>query len=81
MQIPPRVVVAVLLMLAGLLVLVVVVGLIRQQLDPNGLALALVPAITGLILGAGIRRNSNGRNDHHRDGRDRDDDDRTGSHR
>lgn len=61
MQIPPRIVVAVVLMLAGLLTLVVVVGLIRQTLDPNGLALALVPSITGLVLGAGIKRSRDDR--------------------
>lgn len=56
MQIPPRVVVAVVLALLGLLVIVVGVGLIRNQIDPQTLALALVPAITGLLIGVGIKR-------------------------
>lgn len=56
MQIPPRVVAAVVLALVGLLVIVVSVGLIRNQIDPQALALALVPAITGLLIGLGVKR-------------------------
>jgi len=55
-QIPPRVVAAVVLALVGLLVIVVSVGLIRNQIDPQALALALVPAITGLLIGLGVKR-------------------------
>jgi len=55
MQIPSRVVVAILLAMVSLLVLVVVVGLIRDQVDTNGLAIVLTPVITGILLGSGIR--------------------------
>ena len=55
MQIPTRVVVAVLLVMVSLLVLVVVVGLIRNQIDTNGLALVITPVITGIVLGVGAR--------------------------
>lgn len=55
MQIPPRVVVAILLAMVSLLVLVVVVGLVRNQVDTNGLAIVLTPVITGILLGSGIR--------------------------
>lgn len=55
MQIPPRVVVAILLAMVSLLVLVVVVGLVRNQVDTNGLAIVLTPVITGILLGYGIR--------------------------
>jgi hypothetical protein len=58
--IPSRVVVVVLLLLAGLLVVAVGVGLLRNQIDPNGLALALIPAISGVILGAALRRSNGG---------------------
>lgn len=55
MQIPTRVVVAVLLVMVSLLVLVVIVGLIRNQVDTNGLALVITPVISGIIVGAAIR--------------------------
>lgn len=54
-MIPTRVVVGVVCVFVGLLVLVVVIGLIRNQIDANGLAIALVPAITGVIVGGAIR--------------------------
>jgi hypothetical protein len=60
LQIPPRLIVAVVLALVGLLVIVVGVGLARNQIDPQALALALVPAVTGLMLGLGARRKNNG---------------------
>lgn len=59
MQIPSKVVVAVLVVMVSLLVLVIVVGLLRNQVDPNGLALVLTPVITGILLGSGIRFNNN----------------------
>lgn len=54
-MVPARVVVGVILVLVGLLVLVVVVGLLRNQLDTSGLALILTPVISGLVLGVGIK--------------------------
>lgn len=53
--IPSRVVVAVFLVLVGLLVTVVAVGLIRDQINVDGLIIALMPVLTGVILGGTIR--------------------------
>jgi hypothetical protein len=63
MQIPSRVVVAILLAMVSLLVLVVVVGLARNQVDTNGLAIVLTPVITGILLGYGIRGGRSNQND------------------
>lgn len=60
MQIPTRVVVSVLLAMVSLLILVVVVGLIRNQVDPNGLALVITPVITGILVGTAMRRGGDG---------------------
>jgi hypothetical protein len=56
-HIPSRIVVGVLLVFVGLLVLVIVVGLIRDQVDTNGLILVLTPVISGLLVGGAIRSN------------------------
>lgn len=60
MQIPSRVIVAVLLALVGLLVIVVIVGLVRNQVDTNGLAIILTPVISGIVLGTSIKKKSGG---------------------
>lgn len=53
--IPSSVVIAVLLVLVGLLVAVVLVGLVRDTLNADGLVIALMPVISGIILGFGVR--------------------------
>lgn len=53
--IPRRVLLAVFLLLVGLLVAVVAVGLIRDQVNVDGLIIALMPVISGVILGGVIR--------------------------
>lgn len=59
-MIPSRVVVAVILILVGIFVLVVGVGLLRNQIDTNDLALLLAPIISGLILGASVKHGGGG---------------------
>ncbi len=50
-----RVIAATFLILVGLLVTVVAVGLIRDQINVDGLIIALMPVLTGVILGGTIR--------------------------
>jgi hypothetical protein len=57
--IPRRIVVAGFLVILGLLVLVIIVGLIRDQINVNGLIIALMPVLTGVILGGVVRTNRN----------------------
>lgn len=57
--IPRRAIVAGFLVIIGLLVVVVVVGLIRDQINVDGLIIALMPVITGVILGGVVRTNRN----------------------
>ena len=47
-----RLVSAVFLVLVGLLVAVIVVGLVRNQINVDGLIIALMPVVTGVILGS-----------------------------
>ncbi len=69
MNIPGKVIVAIACVITGLLVLVVVVGLLRNQVDTNGLALILAPIISGLLLGGGLRsaRSSNDKSSNDKD--------------
>lgn len=55
MHISPRVVVAVLLMFSGLFVLVVVVGLIRDNVESFEILMLLSPIISGILIGGGAR--------------------------
>lgn len=51
-MIPARVVVGVVLTLLALLVLVIVVGLARNNLNPNGVAAVLSTMFSGIVVGA-----------------------------
>lgn len=51
---------AVVFLIAGLLAVVIVVGLARDQLDPTGVAAILASALSGLVGGILLRERSKG---------------------
>lgn len=55
MQVNTKPLYALAYLLAGLLALVIVVGLARQVLDTTAVALMLGPALTGLVTGIVLR--------------------------
>lgn len=60
----PKAFTALVFFIAGLLAVVVIVGLILQTLDTTGVALALVSMLGGVVGGAILRsRNQNGGGD------------------
>ncbi|GAA1909441.1 hypothetical protein GCM10009737_08390 [Nocardioides lentus] len=61
--IPRRLYLAGFLVVLGLLVLAVAVGLIRNQINVDGLIIALMPVVTGVLLGGAIRGRSSGGKD------------------
>lgn len=42
--------------LLGLLVLIVITGLVRDQIDPQALAMILIPAVVGPGIGIGAKQ-------------------------
>lgn len=50
-----RLIVVVVLILAGVFLATVTIGLIRHTVDENALALALLPVISGLLVGGALR--------------------------
>ncbi len=50
-----RVITSAFLIVVGLLVVVVTVGLVRNQVNVNGLVIALTPVLSGVILGSVVR--------------------------
>ena len=49
------VIIGVVFVIAGLLAIVIIVGLAQEKLDPTGIAVALTSTLSGIVIGIALR--------------------------